>query len=50
MREPLFADEPTVRANHRRQRVMLVGIERDIFHVLRLLSRLTPSSVVQRPR
>src|SRR4030095_11478656 len=50
MREPLFADEPTVRANHRPQRVMLVGIERDIFHVLRLLSRLTPSSDVQRPR
>jgi len=50
MREPLFADEPTVRPSHRRQGVMLVGIERDIFHVLRLLSRLTPSSVVQRPR
>ena len=50
MGEPLFADEPTVRPSHRRQRVMLVGIERDIFHVLRLLSRLTPSSVVQRPR
>ena len=50
MREPLFADELTVRASHRRQGVMLVGIERDIFHVLRLLSRLMPSSVVQRPR
>jgi len=50
MREPLFADELTVRPSHRRQGVMFVGIERDIFHVLRLLSRLTPSSVVQRPR
>ena len=50
MREPLFADELTIRPRHRRQGVMLVGIERDIFHVLRLLSRLTPSSVVQRPR
>src|SRR5439155_22793934 len=50
MREPLFADELTVRPSHRRQGVMFVGIERDIFHLLRLLSRLTPSSVVQRPR
>jgi hypothetical protein len=50
MREPLFTDDLTVRSSHRRQRVMFVGIERDIFHVLRLLSRLTPSSVVQRPR
>jgi hypothetical protein len=38
MREPLFADELTVRPSHRRQGVMFVGIERDIFHVLRLLS------------
>jgi hypothetical protein len=38
MREPLFADESTVRPNHRRERVMLVGIEGDIFHLLRLLS------------
>jgi hypothetical protein len=34
---------------------MLVGIERDIFHLLRLLPRLTPPSVslthtVKRPR
>ena len=50
MREPLFADEPTVRPSHRRQGVMLVGSERDIFHVLGLLSRLTPSSGVQRLR
>ena len=50
MREPLFADQPTVRPRHRRQGVALVGIERDIFHRLRLLSRLTPPSVVPRPR
>jgi hypothetical protein len=50
MREPLFADEPTVRPSHRRQGVMFVSVERDIFQVLRLLSRLTPSSVVQRPQ
>jgi hypothetical protein len=35
MREPLFADDLTVRPSHRRQGVMLVGIERDIFRVLR---------------
>jgi len=50
MGEPLFADELTVRPSHRCKCVMLVRIERDIFHVLRLLSRLTPSSDVQRPR
>ena len=27
VREPLFADQCTVRPNHRRERVMLVGIE-----------------------
>jgi len=48
VREPLFADELTVGPSYRRQRVMFVRVERDIFHLLRLLSRLTPSSVVQR--
>ena len=47
---PLFADKLTVRPSYRRQRVVFVCVERDIFHRLRLLSRLTPSSVVQRPR
>jgi hypothetical protein len=50
VRDALFADELAVRPGDRRQGVMFVGIERDIFHVLRLLSRLMPSSVVQRPR
>jgi putative transposase len=46
MRDPLFADQPPVRPRHRGQGVMLVGIERDIFHLLcLLLSRLTPPSV-----
>src|SRR4029450_9468538 len=45
MGQPLFADQPTVRPGHRGQGVMLVGIERDIFHLLRLPSRLTPPSV-----
>src|SRR4029450_10556328 len=45
MGQALFADQPPVRPRHRGQGVMLVGIERDIFHLLRLLSRLTPLSV-----
>jgi hypothetical protein len=45
MGQALFADQPPVRPRHRGQGVMLVGIERDIFHLLRLLSRLTPPSV-----
>ena len=50
MREPLFADESTVGPNHRRERVMLVGIEGDIFHLLRLLSRLNTAECLQRTR
>src|SRR5262249_36722186 len=42
MGQSLFADRPPVHPRHRGQGVMLVGIERDIFHLLRLLSRLTP--------
>ena len=45
MGQALFADQPPVRLRHRGQGVMLVGIERDIFHLLRLLSRRTPLSV-----
>jgi len=45
MGQALFADQPPVRPRHRGQGVMLVGIERDIFHLLRILSRLTPPSV-----
>jgi hypothetical protein len=45
MWDPLFPDEPAVRPGHRGQGVALVGIERDILHVLRLLSWLTPPSV-----
>ena len=50
MWDPLLPDEPAIRPGHRGQRVPLVRIERDILHVLRLLPRLTPSSVLQRPR
>jgi len=50
VRDALFADDLAVRPGDRGLGVMFVGIERDIFHVLRLLSRRMPSSVVQRPR
>ena len=50
MGNPLFPNEPAVRPGHRGQGVALVRIERDILHLLRLLSRLTPSSVLHRPR
>jgi len=50
VRDALFANELTVRPGHRRQRVVLVGIERDIFHLLRLPRGQRPPSVVRRTR
>ena len=50
VRDALFADELAVGPGHRRQRVVLVGIERDIFHLLRLPRGQRPPSVVQRTR
>ena len=48
--DALFADELAVRPGHRCQRVRLMGIERDIFHLLRLPRGQRPPSVVQRTR
>src|SRR5262245_12703154 len=45
MHDPLLPDQLTVRSHHRRERVALVRIERDIPHRLRLLWRLPPPSV-----
>src|SRR5262249_1108517 len=45
MRDPLLTNQLTVRPHHRGQGVALVRIERDILHLLRLLSRLMPPSV-----
>jgi hypothetical protein len=50
VRDALFADELAVRPGHRRQGVVLMGIERDIFHRLRLPRGPRPPSVVQRTR
>jgi hypothetical protein len=50
VRGALFADELAVRPGHRCQRVVLVGIERDIFHLLRLPRGQRPPSVIRRPR
>ena len=50
MCDPLFTDETAILPDHRRQRVVLVGIERDIFHELRLPRGQQPPSVVQRTR
>ena len=50
VRDALFADELAVGPGHRRQRVVLVGIESDIFHLLRLPRGQQPPSVVQRTR
>ncbi len=45
MLDPFLSHELAVGRGHRGQRVVLVRVERDIFHLLRLLSRLTPPSV-----
>jgi len=50
MCDPLFTEDAAIGLDHRRQRVVLVGIESDIFHVLRLPRGQQPPSVVQRPR
>jgi len=46
MLNPLLAEEPAIRLGHRCQRVMLVRIERDILHRLRLLSAAPTAGVL----
>jgi hypothetical protein len=54
MLDPLLADHLPVGPGHRRQRVVLVGIERDILHLLRLLSAASaagfPTRTIPRAR
>src|SRR2546425_12207701 len=45
MRDRFLSHELAVGCDHRDQRVVPVRVERDIFHLLRLLSRLARSSV-----
>jgi hypothetical protein len=50
MLDPFLSHELAVGRDHRGQRVVLVRVERDIFHLLRLLSRLNTAECLQRTR
>jgi len=50
MLDPFLSHELAVWRHHRGQRVALVRVERDIFHLLRLLSRLHTAECLQRTR
>src|SRR5262250_3692368 len=50
MLDPFLSHEVAIGPDHRGQRVVLVRVERDIFHLLRLLSRLLTAECLQRTR
>src|SRR5215831_13318349 len=50
MLDPFLSHELAVGRDLRGQRVVLVRVERDIFHLLRLLSRLHTAECLQRTR
>jgi len=50
MLDPFLSQQLALGRDHRGQRVALVRVERDIFHLLRLLSRLNTAECLQRTR